>query len=29
VHYPDVDFRMERDDTGRRWMRKSGAPIKE
>ena len=29
VHYPDVDFRMERDDTGRRWMRKSGEPIKE
>ena len=29
VHYPDVDFRMERDDKGRRWMRKSGAPIEE
>ena len=29
VHYPDVDFRMERDDTGRRWMRRSGEPIKE
>ena len=29
VHYPDVDFRMERDDKGRRWMRKSGEPIKE
>ena len=29
VHYPDVDFRMERDDTGRRWMRKYGEPIKE
>jgi uncharacterized cupin superfamily protein len=29
VHYPDVDFHMERDDTGRRWMRKSGEPIKE
>src|SRR4029078_8857590 len=29
VHYPDVDFRMERDDKGRRWMRKSGEPIRE
>jgi len=29
VHYPDVDFRMERDETSRRWMRKSGEPIKE
>jgi uncharacterized cupin superfamily protein len=29
VHYPDVDFRMERDDKGRRWTRKSGEPIKE
>ena len=29
VHYPDVDFRMERDDKGRRWMRKSGEAIKE
>jgi uncharacterized cupin superfamily protein len=29
VHYPDVDFRMERDDSGRRWMRKSGEPITE
>ena len=29
VHYPDVDFRLERDDKGRRWMRKSGEPIKE
>ena len=29
VHYPDVDFRMERDDKGRRWMRRSGEPIKE
>ena len=29
VHYPDVDFRMERDANGRRWMRKSGEPIKE
>ena len=29
VHYPDVDFRMERDGAHRRWMRKSGDPIKE
>jgi hypothetical protein len=29
VHYPDVDFRMKRDGQGRRWMRKSGEPIKE
>ena len=29
VHYPDVDFRMERDDKGRRWMRKSGESIKD
>ena len=29
VHYPDVDFRLERDDKGRRWMRKSGEPIKD
>ena len=29
VHYPDVDFFMERDDTGRRWTRKNGTPIKE
>jgi uncharacterized cupin superfamily protein len=29
VHYPDVDFCMERDGTGRRWMRKNGTPIKE
>ena len=27
VTYPDVDFYMERDATGRRWYRKSGAPI--
>ena len=27
VTYPDVDFFMERDETGRRWFRKSGAPI--
>src|SRR5258707_309512 len=29
VHYPDVDFRMERDGTSRRWLRKNGEPIKE
>ena len=29
VHYPDVDFRMERGDKGRRWLRKSGEPITE
>ena len=29
VHYPDVDFRMERDGAGRRWMRRDGTPIKE
>ena len=29
VHYPDVDFYMERDDRARRWMRKNGEPIKE
>ena len=29
VHYPDVDFFMERDDSGRRWSRKDGTPIKE
>jgi uncharacterized cupin superfamily protein len=29
VHYPDVDFTMERDDKSRRWMRKNGTPIKE
>jgi uncharacterized cupin superfamily protein len=27
VHYPDVDFMMERDQTGRRYFRKSGEPI--
>ncbi len=27
VHYPDVDFMMERDGTGRRYFRKSGEPI--
>jgi uncharacterized cupin superfamily protein len=29
VHYPDVDFMMERDDVGRRWFRRSGEPIRE
>ena len=29
VHYPDVDFMMERDQTGRRFFRKSGEPIKD
>jgi uncharacterized cupin superfamily protein len=29
VHYPDVDFFMQRDESVRRWMRKSGEPIKE
>jgi uncharacterized cupin superfamily protein len=29
VHYPDVDFMMERDTSGRRYFRKSGAPIKD
>jgi uncharacterized cupin superfamily protein len=29
VHYPDVDFHMERDEHSRRWFRKSGAQIKE
>jgi uncharacterized cupin superfamily protein len=29
VQYPDVDFVMERDDSGRRFFRKSGAPITE
>ena len=29
VHYPDVDFVMERDDGGRRFYRKSGEPIGE
>jgi uncharacterized cupin superfamily protein len=27
VHYPDVDFFMERDESGRRWYRKSGERI--
>jgi len=29
VHYPDVDFMMERDSTGRRYFRKSGEPIRD
>ena len=29
VHYPDVDFVLERDESGRRFYRKSGAPITE
>jgi uncharacterized cupin superfamily protein len=29
VHYPDVDFVMERDETGRRFFRKSGERIKD
>jgi uncharacterized cupin superfamily protein len=29
VHYPDVDFFMERDDKTRTWKRKNGDPIKE
>jgi uncharacterized cupin superfamily protein len=29
VHYPDVDFMMERDEAGRRWFRRSGEPIRE
>jgi uncharacterized cupin superfamily protein len=29
VHYPDVDFMMERDQVGRRWFRRSGEPIRE
>ena len=29
VHYPDVDFMMERDDVSRRWFRRSGEPIRE
>jgi uncharacterized cupin superfamily protein len=29
VHYPDVDFMMERDESGRRYFRKSGEPIRE
>jgi uncharacterized cupin superfamily protein len=29
VHYPDVDFMMERDEVSRRWFRRSGEPIRE
>src|SRR5215831_16462157 len=29
VHYPDVDFMMERDETGRRYFRKSGEPVRD
>ncbi|HEY7664173.1 MAG TPA: cupin domain-containing protein [Xanthobacteraceae bacterium] len=29
VHYPDVDFMMERDGSSRRYFRKSGAPIED
>ncbi len=29
VHYSDVDLMLERDGQNRRWLRKSGAPIKE
>ncbi len=29
VHYPDVNFMLERDETGRRFFRKSGEPIAE
>jgi len=29
VHYPDVDFMMERDESGRRFFRKSGEPIRD
>jgi uncharacterized cupin superfamily protein len=29
VHYPDVDFMMERDQSGRRWFRRSGEPIRD
>ena len=29
VHYPDVDFMMERDATSRRYFRKSGEPIRD
>jgi uncharacterized cupin superfamily protein len=29
VHYPDVDFMMERDGIGRRYFRKSGEPIRD
>jgi uncharacterized cupin superfamily protein len=29
VHYPDVDFVMERGDQGRKWLRRNGDPIHE
>jgi uncharacterized cupin superfamily protein len=29
VHYPDVDFMMERDEKSRRYFRKSGEPIRD
>jgi len=29
VHYPDVDFMMERDETSRRYFRKSDEPIRD
>ena len=29
VHYPDVEFMMERDDKGRKWMRRNGDVINE
>jgi len=29
VHYPDIDFMMERDATSRRFFRKSGEPIRD
>jgi uncharacterized cupin superfamily protein len=29
VHYPDVDFMMERDLQSRRWFRRSGEPIRD
>ena len=29
VHYPNVDFMMERDETGRRYFRKSGEPVRD
>ena len=29
VHYPDVDFMMERDGAGRRYFRKSGEPMRD
>ena len=29
VHYPDVDFMLERDATTRRYFRRSGEPIRE